>query len=152
HNAREIARAIELANGHPETVRAIVIGNEVLLRGELDAGALAALLEDAQGRTDVPITYADVWEFWTRHAAVIADAVDFVTIHLLPYWEDEPVAVDQALAHVEAVLRQVETAIPGKHIMIGEAGWPSAGRMRGGALPSRVNAARFLRGFTAIAE
>lgn len=152
HNAREIARAIELANAYPDTVRAIVIGNEVLLRGELGAAEIAALLRAAQSRTQVPITYADVWEFWTRHAAVLADAVDFVTIHILPYWEDEPVAIDQALAHVEAVLRRVEAAIPGKHVMIGEAGWPSAGRMRDGALPTRVNAARFLRGFTALAE
>src|SRR3546814_5222739 len=35
--------------------------------------------------------------------------------------------------------------------MIGETGWPSAGRMRDGALPSRVNAATFLRGFTEMA-
>lgn len=152
HNAREIAMAIDLANAHPETVRAIVVGNEALLRGELGAEQLAALLRDAQGRTEIPITYADVWEFWTRHAAVLADAVDFVTIHILPYWEDEPVAVEHAIEHVEAVYGLVEQAIPGKRLLIGEVGWPSEGRMRDGALPSPVNAARFLRGFTAMAE
>ena len=152
HNAREIALAVDLANAHPDTVRAIVVGNEVLLRGEMGAEQLATLLRDAQSRTEIPITYADVWEFWTRHAAVLADAVDFVTIHILPYWEDEPVAAEHAIEHVEAVYGLVEQAIPGKRLLIGETGWPSEGRMRDGALPSPVNAARFLRGFTAMAE
>ena len=31
---------------------------------------------------------------------------------------------------------------PGKEILIGETGWPSQGRMREGALPSRTNQAR----------
>jgi hypothetical protein len=34
-------------------------------------------------------------------------------------------------------------AFPGKEILIGEAGWPSQGRMRDHALPSRINQARF---------
>jgi hypothetical protein len=33
-------------------------------------------------------------------------------------------------------------AFPGKEILIGETGWPSQGRMREGALPSRTNQAR----------
>ncbi len=33
-------------------------------------------------------------------------------------------------------------AFPGKEILIGETGWPSEGRMRAGALPSRTNQAR----------
>ena len=33
-------------------------------------------------------------------------------------------------------------AFPGKEILIGETGWPSEGRMREGALPSRTNQAR----------
>ena len=39
----------------------------------------------------MPVTYADVWEFWLRHRE-LASAVDFVTVHILPYWEDDPIA------------------------------------------------------------
>ena len=35
-------------------------------------------------------------------------------------------------------------AFPGKEVLIGETGWPSKGRMRDEALPSRINQARFL--------
>jgi glucan 1,3-beta-glucosidase len=41
---------------------------------------------------------------------------------------------------------------PEKRLFIGEAGWPSAGRMRGAALPSRVNQARFVRELLNLAQ
>jgi glucan 1,3-beta-glucosidase len=37
-------------------------------------------------------------------------------------------------------------------VLIGETGWPSAGRPRGAIEPGRVNQARYLRGFTTLAE
>ena len=40
------------------------------------------------------------------------------------------------------IRKRVAVAFPGKEILIGETGWPSAGRMRDGALPSRANQAR----------
>src|SRR5262249_53871700 len=42
-------------------------------------------------------------------------------------------------------------AFPGKPILIGEVGWPSAGRAREAAAPGRVMQARFLNGFTNLA-
>ena len=80
----------------------------------------------------MPVTYADVWEFWLRHRE-LAGAVDFVTIHILPYWEDDPIAAHEAPPnHVDAIRKQVVAEFPGKEILIGEVGWPSAGRMRAG--------------------
>ena len=116
-------------------MRSVVVGNEVLLRGEMAAGDLAATIRAVKARVKVPVTYADVWEFWLRHRDVAA-AVDFVTIHILPYWEDVPVAAGAAAAHVAAIHDRVVAAFPGKDVLIGEVGWPSAGRMRQGALPS----------------
>jgi hypothetical protein len=90
------------------------------------------------------VTYADVWEFWLRNRA-IASAVDFVTVHILPYWEDFPIPAANAAAHVDEIHAKVAEAFPGKEILIGEFGWPSAGRMREGALPSPTNQARALQ-------
>lgn len=145
-NALEFERALELAEAHRDTVRALVVGNEVLLRGELSEDELIALAGRAQRALDVPVTYADVWEFWLRHPR-LASSVDFVTVHVLPYWEDEPVAVDDAIGHVFAVHRRVQAAFPDHEILIGETGWPRAGRQRRAAVPGRVEQARFVRGF-----
>jgi glucan 1,3-beta-glucosidase len=46
----------------------------------------------------------------------------------------------------------VQVTFPDKPILIGETGWPSAGRQRGNALPSRINEARFVRSFLAYAS
>jgi exo-beta-1,3-glucanase (GH17 family) len=150
-NRTEIETAVTLAARHPGTVRALVAGNEVLLRGELSADDLAALIREIKGRVAVPVTYADVWEFWLRNRAV-ADAVDFVTIHILPYWEDIPIRADGAAAHVAEIRRMVAEAFPGKEILLGEVGWPSAGRMHEGALPSPVNQARVIEDVLAVAK
>ena len=150
-NRSEIDNAVALANRYPDTVRAIVVGNEVLLRGEMTAGDLAATIRAVKARVRVPVTYADVWEFWLRNAA-LAQSVDFVTVHILPYWEDVPVAAPQAAAHVEAILQRVRDTFPGKEVVIGEVGWPSAGRMREGALPSPSNQARVIQDVLALAK
>jgi hypothetical protein len=78
--------------------------------------------------------------------------VDFLTIHLLPYWEDDPAGIDQALRHVGEIRQVFGNRFAPKDIFIGETGWPSEGRQRETALPSRVNEARFIRGFVAMAE
>ncbi|NLF53334.1 MAG: beta-1,6-glucan synthase [Thauera phenolivorans] len=145
-NALELERAIELANANADVVQALIVGNEVLLRRERTEDELRALIAHAQARTEVPVTYADVWEFWIRHDTLAAE-VDFVTVHILPFWEDEPVDIEVALAHVARIRAEVGEHFDGKRILIGETGWPSAGRQREDSRPSRVNQARYIREF-----
>ena len=149
-NRFQIETAIALANRYPDTVRAVVVGNEVLLRGEMSATSLGDIIRAVKVQVHVPVTYADVWEFWLRNRE-IATAVDFVTIHILPYWEDFPIPARHAVAHVETIRNQVVAAFPGKEVIIGEVGWPSAGRMREGALPSPANQARVIQDVLALA-
>jgi exo-beta-1,3-glucanase (GH17 family) len=142
-NLSQVSTAIRLARQFPTTVTALVVGNEVLLRGEMTSSDLAATIRSVKAQVAVPVTYADVWEFWLRYREIY-EAVDFITIHILPYWEDFPVRAKYAAAHVDAIRRRMAVAFPGKEILIGETGWPSAGRMRDGALPSRTNQARVI--------
>jgi glucan 1,3-beta-glucosidase len=43
---------------------------------------------------------------------------------------------------VDSIRKRMAVTFPGKEILIGETGWPSEGRMREGALPSRTSQAR----------
>ena len=133
-NRQEIEAALALARRHPGTIKALIVGNETLLRGELPPAEIKAYLEQVRQRSGVPVTYADVWEFWLK-APELATAADFVTIHILPYWEDDPVAERDAVAHVREVREKLAAAFPGKEIWIGEVGWPSRGRMRAALFP-----------------
>src|SRR5262249_49880294 len=51
-----------------------------------------------------------------------------------------------------AIRRRVAAAFPGREILLGETGWPSAGRMREGALPSPANQARVLHDVLNVAK
>jgi exo-beta-1,3-glucanase (GH17 family) len=147
----QVETAVALARRYPEVIQSVVVGNEVLLRGEMSAPELVNIIRAVKQQVTMPVTYADVWEFWLRYRDV-AGAVDFITIHILPYWEDFPIPVEAAAAHVASIRSEVVAAFPNREILVGEFGWPSAGRMREGALPSRANQARLVQEVLAQAK
>jgi glucan 1,3-beta-glucosidase len=150
-NRKQIETTVELARRFPDVIAAVIVGNEVLLRGEMSPRDLSRIIREVKSRVAMPVTYADVWEFWLRYREISAE-VDFITIHILPYWEDFPISSRDASAHVDAIRQRVVAAFPDKDIFVGEFGWPSAGRMREGALPSPVNQARAMHEVLALAK
>jgi len=84
-NRQQIETTIKLAQQFPDVIAAIVVGNEVLLRGEMSPHDLSSTIQAVKAKVSMPVTYADVWEFWLRYRELSA-SVDFVTIHILPYW------------------------------------------------------------------
>jgi exo-beta-1,3-glucanase (GH17 family) len=140
-NLTQISTVVRLTREYPDVITSVVVGNEVLLRGEMTTADLAATIRSVKSQVAVAVTYADVWEYWLRNREIY-EAVDFVTIHILPYWEDLPIRAKYAADHVDAIRKKMAVAFPGKEILIGETGWPSEGRMRDAALPSRTNQAR----------
>ncbi len=149
-NQAEIELATRVANAHPETIKAVVVGNEVLLRGEQKELAMQRYLQQVRKNTSAKITYADVWEFWKKHRGM-EQHVDFITVHILPYWEDHPVAIEQAVTHTSNVMTELKTVFS-KPILIGETGWPSMGRQRFESNPSLVNEAKYIREFLSAAQ
>ena len=150
-NELEIARGIAIANNNPETVTRLIVGNEVLLRRDLPPAELIADIDRVKKSVRQPVAYADVWDFWKQFPDV-APHVDVMLIHLLPYWEDTPIGIDHAIQHVNDAYREAKRLFPGKQIAIGETGWPSRGRERADAVPSRINEARFLRAFLTLSQ
>jgi glucan 1,3-beta-glucosidase len=150
-NLNQIATVVGLTKQYPGVITSVVVGNEVLLRGEMTTNDLAAIIRGVKAQVSVPVTYADVWEYWLRNREIY-DAVDFITIHILPYWEDFPIRAKFAAAHVNSIRQRMAVAFPGKEILIGETGWPSEGRMREGALPSRTNQARVVSEILLLAK
>lgn len=158
-NLEQINLLINHANRYPDTVERVIVGNEVLLRKDLTAVQLRGYIRQVKQRVKQPVTYADVWEFWLRNPS-LADEVDIITIHILPYWEDEPIGMDRRERdgtlsiekHIVDIYRKVQARFPGKKIVIGETGWPSDGRMRSDARPGRVEQVRYFSSFRSVAE
>ena len=148
---QELDTLIKLASENQDIVKAVIVGNEVLLRGDTsDVQLLEYLKQVKAALPNIKVTYADVWEFWLKHPA-IKESTDFVTIHILPYWEDEPMGIKRAINHLADVRGEVESILKDKNILIGETGWPSEGRMREDAHPSKINQALFVREFVQLA-
>ncbi|MEI8396846.1 MAG: glycoside hydrolase [Rhodospirillaceae bacterium] len=150
-NELEITSLIKLANEYPDVIKRVIVGNEVLLRGDLSPAQLAGYLDRVRHAIKQPVSTADVWEYWLKFPQM-ARSVDYLTIHLLPYWEDDPAGVDSAAERILSAYRQIAARFPGKPILVGEAGWPTAGRTRGPAVPGLVNKARFDTMFVRMAR
>ena len=128
----------------------IVVGNEVLLRGEISSEQLSQYVDVVQTMAgSIPVTVAETWNIWLKNRS-LAKHVDYVTAHVLPYWEGVPVR--RAPEYVFERYDQLIDAFPRKHVLLGEVGWPSEGRKRFGSQPSIQNQAMFLRQFLDLAH
>jgi exo-beta-1,3-glucanase (GH17 family)/cellulose synthase/poly-beta-1,6-N-acetylglucosamine synthase-like glycosyltransferase len=147
-NLREVREALQIARTNLN-VRSIIVGNEAILRKELTPDELIGLLRFARKRSRVPVSTGEVWNEWLANPR-LANEVDFIAAHILPYWEGVPndAVVDYALRRYEDLKR----AFPGKKIVIAEFGWPSQGYNFKHAVPDLLAQAEIVRRFAAEAE
>jgi exo-beta-1,3-glucanase (GH17 family)/cellulose synthase/poly-beta-1,6-N-acetylglucosamine synthase-like glycosyltransferase len=147
-NERELRAVIDLARRH-RNIDSIVVGNETIYRGEQKVEDLVAKIQRAKRDTGLPVTTGEIYSAYLENPE-LASAVDFISAHVLPYWERIPEgrAVEQALN----VYEQLRRAYPGKRVVIAEFGWPSQGYNRGDANPGPLMQAAVLRDFVTRAE
>ena len=140
-NEREIAKAIEIANSSRSVVR-VVVGNEALFRSEIEPEELIAYLDRVRAAVKVPVTTSEQWHIWEEHPQ-LAEHVDLIAAHVLPYWEFVP--MEDSTQFVLDRARDLKKLFPKKPLLLSEVGWPSNGRMRGGADASQADQAIYLR-------
>ena len=150
-NERELGALIALARKN-SNIDSAIVGNEVILRGDLSAKDLIKYIDRARAQLKIPVSTAEPLDSWQRNPELIKH-VDFVTIHVLPYWEQ--IARKDAVGFVLGQYREAEALVahvsPGKRVVIGEVGWPSNGNRRKYAEPSIANEAHFLRDWFNVA-
>jgi exo-beta-1,3-glucanase (GH17 family)/cellulose synthase/poly-beta-1,6-N-acetylglucosamine synthase-like glycosyltransferase len=147
-NAAELSKVVQVADANPD-VKQIMVGNETILRGDMTVPELMRDIALVKSETHVPVSTAEPWHVWLHHPE-LANSVDFITVHLLPYWEGVPENI--AVADAMHRFQEVHDRFPNKRIVIGEIGWPSDGIDIGAARASTVNQARFMRDFFNLAQ
>lgn len=147
-NRKELRNLVRNARSQTNIER-LIVGNETILRGDFRPAELGAILRKVRSQVRQPVSTAEPWHVWIRYPELAQD-VDFIAAHILPYWEGIP--ADQALAFTIARYHELQEAFPDKPILIAEVGWPSHGNRNAQAVPSQVNQARFLRRFLNTAE
>lgn len=147
-NAREIAGVIRAANDN-SNIKRVVVGNESILRGDLSVSEVIKAIRQVQAGVDQPVSTAEPWHVYLDYPE-LARSVDYIAVHILPYWEGVPAA--EALGYVQRRYDQLHRAYPDKPIVISEVGWPSDGRRRDGAVPGQQAQANFIRDFLTMAR
>jgi exo-beta-1,3-glucanase (GH17 family)/cellulose synthase/poly-beta-1,6-N-acetylglucosamine synthase-like glycosyltransferase len=142
-NEEELDAVVAMARQNPNVDR-VIIGNEAIYRGEVTVQQLIRYIDRVKSRITQPVSTAEPAYVWLAHPE-LASHVDFIALHVLPYWEGIPESdsVDYVLGEYDAI----QDIYPEKHVMLAEVGWPSAGKARQQAEPSVINQALFLRRF-----
>ena len=139
-NEREIEALIALAR--QGLVDIAVVGNEVLLRGELPEAELLAYVARVRAALpeDVPVGCVDAYfQFLERPA--LAAACDVLLPNCYPFWEGAD--IDVAAQYLRRMHALVKAAGGDKPVIVAETGWPWKGEAVAGAVPSADHAMRY---------
>jgi exo-beta-1,3-glucanase (GH17 family)/cellulose synthase/poly-beta-1,6-N-acetylglucosamine synthase-like glycosyltransferase len=148
-NEEQIDKLIDVFQHNDAAVIRLIVGNEVLLRGDQTVEQMIDYLDRVREEVWAPVSMAEPWHIWLKYPELV-EHVDFIAVHILPYWEG--LDVEKAVDYVFMRYQQLKDAYPDKEVVIAEVGWPSNGRTRGAASATQANQARFLRRFLARAE
>jgi exo-beta-1,3-glucanase (GH17 family) len=123
-NAKEIEKGIQLANTYRDIVIAVNVGNESLVDWNdhlVDADTIISYVKEVKNAIEQPVTVAENYKWWADHGAALAGEVDFLAIHVYPIWLGWD--IDSAMSRTMEEVLEVQTALPGKKMVISEAGW-----------------------------
>lgn len=138
-NDKEIEGLIKLAKAG--FVDIAVVGNEVLLRGELtEKEVLAYIRKVKEVLPNIPVGYVDAYYQFSEHPQIV-DACDLVLINCYPFWEG--CNIDHASVYLKQMVTLAKHAAKGKPVIISETGWPSQGDQVKEAVPSPENAMKY---------
>src|SRR5262249_10113843 len=140
------------------SVSRVTVGNEAIYKNLVKVPQLIEYIREVKRRLPgIPVSTAEPYGVWLDHPELI-DEVDFVAVHILPFWNGIPVqdAVPWTLGNYQAVKDAVakRAVVNGvdKRVVLTEIGWPSQGLQRQGAVASPVNQGLFLRNFVREAK
>lgn len=141
---KEVDTLISISRGKHDNIVRTLVGNESIMRKEVSVEELIVYLRRVRKQTWRPVSTSETWDIWIAHPE-LANEVDFIATHILPYWEGIP--IEDALDYVFDRYHALQEAFPNKPIVLTEVGWPSDGQPIRGAKASRANQVKFLRDF-----
>ena len=134
-NELELANGLQIANAGDADI--LAVGNEVLLRGDLDEDELLDYISRARDAAPgVPIGYVDAYFLFEEHPRLV-QACDVILINCYPFWEHCP--IEYGVAYMKEMYRRAVAVANGKKVIISETGWPTQGEAFGDSVPGYEN-------------
>jgi GPH family glycoside/pentoside/hexuronide:cation symporter len=139
-NERELSGLLTLAEAG--LVDIAVVGNEVLLRGEIPEAELLVYIQRVRAAlpVDLPVGCVDAYYQFLERPALTA-ACDVLLPNCYPFWEGTDVAL--APQYLKRMHGLVQAAGGEKLVIVTETGWPGLGQPVAQAVPSPENAMRY---------
>jgi glucan 1,3-beta-glucosidase len=131
-NEQEIEAVIAVGKaGHADR---IAVGNEVLLREDMDEEKLLSYIQRVkQALPGVEVGYVDAYYLFEKHPRITA-ACDVIFANCYPFWEG--CSREGAIAYMQNMVQRTLAVAQGKPVVISETGWPDKGSPFHGANPS----------------
>jgi len=133
-----------------DMVKLIVVGNEAIQSGYVDAASLASFIKSASssfkaaGYTGV-ITTTEPINVWQQYgSATLCSAVDIVGANIHPFFNAD-VTAEKAGEFTKGEFEELEKICGGKDVINLETGWPNAGNANGAAIPGTAQQATAIK-------
>ena len=154
-NTNQLNTLIAIANSNYPTTLGLIVGSEPLTLYGYDSQTLISNINYVRAATQgrIPVGTREIpYNFQTHQD--IAAACDFIMADAHPYWGQVP--IDQAAAWTVQQWQELTNDFPGKKVIIGETGWPTAGTNTKWSNPSVIpnvsNQGLFLSQFVPLAN
>lgn len=145
-NRREMDALFRLTASHRNIIK-VFIGNETLLKNLVSLEVLSSYLQEARSKLKIPVSTGEPPVSWTPE---LIQNVDFIGLHMLPYW-GKGVPEAQAVEAVVKGYRELRDRSGGKPVWVAEIGWPSIGPQRRHVVANLENEVAFIKSFMARA-
>lgn len=123
-----------------DLVSLIVVGNEAIDSGYVDAGTLAGFVDSSrqvfeQAGYSGMVTTTEPIEIWQQYGSTLCGAVDVLGANIHPFFNPDVTASDAGHFVLEEV-KILRGICNGMDVINLETGWPSQGEANGAAVPS----------------
>jgi len=147
-NEEQINNLINLID--PADILYIIVGSEVLLRGDLTESQLINYINRVKAAfPGIPVTYGEVYSILLSYPNIM-NTCDFLFINTYSYWEG--VDINNAVCKTVSDYQSVVSAAGGKRVVISEMGWPTCGDTNGGAVSNLTNAVLYFNSIISWAQ
>ena len=130
NNLKQLDALIELANQYEDIINYVSVGNENTSDWNPKMVAVETLskyIKTLRENIKQQITFCEGVYFWNTHCLPLVKDVDFVSIHIYPFWHKK--SHEEALENTILAYEATKENITTKPIIITEAGWPTKSSM-----------------------
>lgn len=122
-----LRQVIDLANKYPDIINYVSAGNENTSDWNpnlISVEKMGYYINELKKHTKQKVTFCEGVYFWNEKCGELAEKVDFLSIHIYPFWTKTP--FDEAIQETINQYNKTKKNFPDKEIVITELGWPTS--------------------------